>query len=147
LEDNVSGNAIVTHAEVCRDCEACALVCSLLHEGASNPLLSRVLVKKDMQNYKFSLTVCRQCEDDPECLSACPNEAIRLDERGVVVIFEDECLQCGACALACPYGAIYFNENTGAYYKCDLCRGVADSPACVAVCPVDALTVREEARV
>ena len=139
---------IQVEANLCRDCEACALACSLLHEGQSNPLLSRVLVKKDMANYKFHIVVCEGCEipdKTPECIQACPTEAIRLDERGVVMIYEDECLQCGECAEACPYEAIFYNESTGLYYKCDLCAGVNDGPACVEICPVEALTIRLEA--
>lgn len=138
---------IQVEAELCRDCEACALACSLLHEGESNPLLSRVLVKKDMASYKFSIIICQSCQEEgktPDCMAACPNEAIRLDERGVVMIYQDECLQCAACADACPYNAIFYNETTSQYFKCDLCAGKEGGPACVEICPVEALTIRLE---
>jgi Fe-S-cluster-containing dehydrogenase component len=123
------------------------LVCSLLHEGASNPLLSRVLVRKDMQHYKFEIILCQQCQIDgetPDCMLACPSEAIFIDERGGVIIDYDACIDCGACADACPYQAIFCNPETGKYYKCDLCAGVSDSPACVVICPVEALALRYE---
>jgi len=145
---------IQVDVDVCRGCEACALACSLVHEGVSNPLLSRVLVKKDMAHYRFNLVICEQCHEEgktPECIQACPTEAIRLDERNVVMIYDDECLRCGACAEACPYHAIFFNQSTDQYYKCDLCAGLktadgkSSGPACVEICPVDALTLRLEA--
>lgn len=139
---------ILVDAELCRDCEACALACSVIHEGEANPLFSRVLVKKDMENYKFSLVICQQCQTEgeiPECVQACPIDAIRLDERGVVMIYQDECIQCAACAEACPYGAIFYNEKTNQYFKCDLCPEQKDGPACVEICPVGALTIRLEA--
>lgn len=139
---------IQVEAELCRDCEACALACSLLHEGESNPIRSRVLVRKDMANYKFNIVICEHCQTDgkiPECMQACPNESIRLDERGVVVIYQDECLQCAACAEACPYHAIFYNDATNQYFKCELCAANNNSPACVEICPVGALTIRLEA--
>jgi Fe-S-cluster-containing hydrogenase component 2 len=55
---------IEVQAELCRDCEACALACSVLHEGESNPLLSRVLIQKDMANYKFHIVICEQCQTE-----------------------------------------------------------------------------------
>jgi Fe-S-cluster-containing hydrogenase component 2 len=139
---------IQVEAGLCRDCEACALACSVLHEGESNPLLSRVLVKKDMANFQFSIVICEHCQLDgrtPDCVQACSVDAIRLDERGVVMIYQDECIQCAACAEACPYEAIFYNENTNQYFKCDLCADQKDGPACVEICPVEALTIRLEA--
>ena len=131
-------------AGLCRDCEACVLACSLLHEGASNPELSRVKVFKDMESYRFTIHICQQCEDDPECIQACPNEAIWLNDEGIVVIDQEECIQCGACAEACPYSAIFFNQDAGLYYKCDLCASLERLPACAEICPVDALAIRYE---
>jgi len=128
---------------LCRGCEACALACSLLHEGLSNPLLSRVLVKKDMARFQFQLIICEQC-DTPECVEACPNQAIRFDERRVVMIYEEECLHCGACAEACPYGAIFYHPATDRYIKCDVCAGLP-GPACVEICPVSALALKVDA--
>jgi Fe-S-cluster-containing dehydrogenase component len=101
-----------------------------------------------MANFKFQIVICEQCQTEgkvPDCMEACPTEAIRLDERGVVMIYQDECLQCAACAEACPYHAIFYNEETNQYYKCELCAANNSSPACVEICPVGALTIRLEA--
>jgi len=138
---------IEINADVCRGCEACMLSCSLIHEGESNPLLSRVIVKKDMSRYKFQIVLCQQCQvdgDTPECIQACPAEAIRVDERGVVIIVDENCLRCGACVSACPYRAIFYNQKTDQYYKCDLCAGQDAGPLCVEICPVEALVLRNE---
>ena len=123
------------------------LVCSLLHEGQSNPSLSRVLVRKDMLRYTFNIILCQQCQETnetPDCMAACPSEAIYVNEGGAVIIDDELCLLCGDCADACPYDAIFYNQEAGMYFKCDLCTEVANSPACVAICPVEALTVRLE---
>jgi anaerobic carbon-monoxide dehydrogenase iron sulfur subunit len=133
---------LIANAEMCRDCQACALACSLYHEGECSLSRARLRVVKDMANYRFSLVICRQCAT-PDCLAACPNEALRLDERGVPVIYQDECLLCGACQAACPYGAIFADPRSGRYLKCDLCAGRAAGPVCAQVCPVGALATDE----
>ena len=52
----------------------------------------------------------------------------------------DECISCGACEPECPNNAI--SEGDTLYVidptKCKECEGVADSPRCAEVCPVDA---------
>jgi len=129
-------------SNLCRDCQACALACSLHHEGECNLSLARLLVSKDMARYEFQITICQQC-DSPDCIAACPTTAMWRDERGVVVLLEDECIQCGACADRCPYHAILHNEAQDRYLKCDLCTGREGGPLCVEVCPVEALTLSE----
>jgi Fe-S-cluster-containing hydrogenase component 2 len=77
-------------------------------------------------------------------MEACPNQALRRDERGVVMIFQDECLQCGACMEACPYDALFYNDALNKYFMCDLCAGRDAGALCVALCPVGALTLTAE---
>ena len=134
---------IIVDSSLCRDCQACTLACSLFHHGECSLELARLRVVKDLAKDSLVINLCRQC-DYPDCIAACPNEAIRLDELGQVILFEGECLQCGACAEACRYHAIFYNEKLGKYLKCDLCRGRAEGPACVELCPVGALTLAAE---
>ncbi len=122
----------------CRECQACTLACSLYHEGACGPAVARLLVTKKMEPYTFDIRICRHC-DDPPCLAACPTDAMSLDARGVVVMDEETCTACGACAEACPYGAIFHHAPGDRYLKCDLCAGREEGPLCAEICPVDAL--------
>ena len=131
-----------TDASVCRGCQACALACSLWHEGQCGPSLSRVLVTKDMARYEFDVMVCRNCET-PDCVGVCPSDALVIDAQGRVVLHEDNCTQCGSCAEACPYNAIFFSQALGRYLKCDLCTSRDEGPLCVSVCPSGALTLAE----
>jgi len=127
-------------SDLCRDCQACLLSCSLYHEGECSPGLARLRVRKDMARYEFTISICRQCRR-PKCLEACPVGAMRLDERGVVLIDDGLCTHCGECAAACPFGAIFQHEASGRILKCDLCAGRAEGPLCTALCPVGALTL------
>ncbi len=131
--------AVQAHPDLCRNCQACQLACSLAHEGQCHLGLARLQVRKDMAHYAFDIHICRHCAD-PECVSACLAGAIQLDERGVAIIDDEECIACSNCAEACPYGAIFYDEGTSRYLKCDLCAGRPGGPLCVALCPVGALT-------
>lgn len=131
---------VQARGDLCRDCHACMLACSLYHEGACAVSLARLLVNKDMAKYAFDIHICQHC-DDPACEPACPTGALCADERGVLVIVDDECTRCGSCAQACSYGAIFYSAERDKYLKCDLCAGWAEGPLCVAVCPVGALTL------
>jgi Fe-S-cluster-containing dehydrogenase component len=134
--------SIVPDAQLCRDCQACTLGCSLYHEHQCSPALARLRVSKDMARYTFAIAICRQCAE-PDCVLACPNEAMRRDARGLVTLHEDECLHCGACAAACPYQAIFYDEAADRYLHCDHCLGRAGGPLCVELCPVGALRLGE----
>ena len=138
----VNDKGIQVDAKLCRDCQACTLACSLHHEGECNLGLARLVVTKDMANYEFDIVICQHC-DEPDCILACPSEAMVLDDRGVVIILDDVCDRCGACAVACPYDAVFYYEAQDRYVKCDLCAGREQGPICVELCPVEALTLVE----
>jgi len=131
---------IASHPDLCRDCQACVLGCSLYHEAQCSTSLARLVVSKDMARYEFRISICQHC-DHPDCALACPAEAILVDDRGVAIILDDACTRCGACEASCPHGAIFYNMAQDRYLKCDLCAGHAGGPVCVALCPVGALAL------
>jgi len=102
----------------------------------------------------FVPRLCMQC-DNPPCTSVCPVSATYKSPDGVVLVDQDRCIGCGYCILACPYGARYIvpsGGNTpmgsaGVVDKCTFCyqritKGM--SPACVAVCPVEARRIGDQ---
>jgi carbon-monoxide dehydrogenase iron sulfur subunit len=133
-------------AEMCRDCQTCTLACSLHYEGECNLGLARLVVTKDMARYQFNILICQHC-DEPDCLPACPSDAMILDERGIVLMLDDQCDCCGMCASSCPYDAIFHSAAHNRYLKCDLCAGRKEGPLCVELCPVGALTLIEVAAI
>ena len=63
-------------------------------------------------------------------------------ETGLVTHDKDKCMGCWTCVMVCPYSALKMDVSGKVIAKCDLCQEL-DTPACVANCPNQALTVKE----
>ncbi len=91
--------------------------------------------------------LCQHCDNAP-CLKACKPGAIYKREDGLVIIDPTKCTGCRSCVDACPYSAIYFNEDATLAQKCTGCAHLLDSgwkePRCVDACPTLALKFMEE---
>jgi formate dehydrogenase iron-sulfur subunit len=93
---------------------------------------------------------CKHCLE-PACVSVCPAGALWKRADGPVLYDLDRCVGCGYCTMACPWGVPHYDEEINAIRKCTMCFDRIDQgnePACVSVCPTDALkfTTLEEAR-
>lgn len=144
--------------DLCIGCRTCMIGCVVAHEGkhifqvdpdscSFNPRLHVV------KTAALSVPVqCKHCEN-PACMAACGVGAIyRKDNR--VLVREEKCIGCKACMEACPFGAITVDTVVGVYQadgsekktaiKCDLCYGLSGGPACVRVCPTQALKLVTE---
>lgn len=89
----------------------------------------------------FAVLRCNQCSDAP-CVEICPTSALEKRTDGIVDLHQDHCIGCKSCMQACPYDALYINEDEGTAEKCHFCahrteRGLA--PACAIVCPTEAI--------
>ena len=116
----------------CRICEdACAK-----EKGNNGTGLSRIkTIHAPSVDFNGVMT-CVQCSQ-PRCLLACPAGAIEKDTKnGIVRVDESQCVGCGLCTLACPYGGIYHNGEDSKSFKCDHCDG---NPKCVDACPYQIL--------
>ena len=71
-------------------------------------------------------------------MQACPVDAISLDRAtGAKVVSESLCVGCKVCTIACPFGTVNYNADSGKVIKCDLCGG---EPECAKACPTEAIT-------
>lgn len=131
-------------SEKCTGCKGCELACAFANEKELNPARSRIAAITFLEGryplpYNF-VSTCRQCADAP-CLAVCPVTAIRRmkDPTKRVVVDHDQCIGCGKCVDACPFGAMLFAGETKKAFKCELCGG---NPACASICPSGALVFK-----
>ena len=90
---------------------------------------------------------CLHCADAP-CVTVCPTGAsYKRVEDGIVLVNESDCIGCGLCAWACPYGAREMDPSEKIMKKCTLCvdriynENLPEEdrePACVRTCPTGA---------
>ena len=142
----VARSLLVIDQDSCIRCGHCAWSCADVHADGVSRLVRRG--EKVAAPKTAPLLVpnsCQHCKN-PACMIDCPTGAIGRDARGEVFIREDLCTGCGSCAKACPWENIALAPRADALpfpavaVKCDLCKGSADGPACVSVCPTEAIT-------
>jgi anaerobic carbon-monoxide dehydrogenase iron sulfur subunit len=135
---------LVIDHEKCTGCRQCEMVCSVFHNGASNPSRSRIRVIK-WENVGFYLPMtCQNCEK-PFCTEVCPTKACHRDvEAQTVTIDKEKCIGCRTCIIACPFGAPSFDTKDRVTIKCDYCNG---DPQCVAFCETKAVDYIDADRV
>lgn len=131
----------------CVGCHACTTACK--SENQVPVGVTRTYVKSvdigffPQARRSFQVTRCNQCEDAP-CVTACPTTAMFRRPDGIVDFDKSACIGCKACIAACPYDAIFINPEDHSAEKCNFCAHRLDvglEPACVVVCPVEAIMV------
>ena len=158
---------LVIDLDTCVGCHACVVSCkgwnnenygeplSDIDPYGSNPtgtFLNRVHTYEVQPEEGNAQTIhfpksCLHCEDAP-CVTVCPTGAsYKRVEDGIVLVNESDCIGCGLCAWACPYGARELDPSAGVMKKCTLCvdriynTNLAPEdrePACVRTCPAGA---------
>jgi Fe-S-cluster-containing dehydrogenase component len=130
----------------CTGCGSCEAACKLEHHLGPDQFRTRILVltrPDDPQRLEFVKAVCQQCER-PACMRACGAAAISKSPLdGIVLIDFERCTGCQECVRACPYGVMGFDPRTQHADKCTLSserRAAGLQPACVSVCPTNALS-------
>ena len=121
----------------CTSCLQCEMACSFEHEGVFNPAKSRIKIFEFEHGARAIPYTCTQCAE-AWCLHACPVEAISINAAtGAKEVDPNVCVGCKVCTIACPFGTINYNRDSGKVIKCDLCGG---DPQCAAACPTGAIT-------
>ena len=139
--------AIITDLNRCVGCLACTVACKAINgvpignfwiktlrigphptEGGSGHF-------PDVEMY-FLPVQCQHCEN-PECVKVCPTGASYVREDGTIQVDKAKCIGCQFCAMSCPYGVRYLNEEERVVEKCTLCEQKVvqgELPQCVTQC-------------
>lgn len=154
------GKVFIFDAAKCNGCRNCQLACK--DEHVDNEWLPYSLPQPDTGHFwtrmeeivrgqvpkvkvSYVMHRCQHCDDAP-CMKAAP-EAVHKRDDGLVII--DPAAAKGKHELvdACPYGAIFWNEELSVPQKCTGCAHLVDVgeiPHCVDVCPHEALRFGDE---
>lgn len=129
----------------CIGCHACTVACKTEHDIPVGQFRTWV---KYVEKGEYPTTTremgvmrCNHCTDAP-CVKGCPTQALFIRDDGIVDFDNSRCIGCKMCMQACPYDAIYIDENTHTAAKCNFCAHRIDNglePACVQVCPTQSI--------
>lgn len=158
---------VLVDTTVCVGCRNCEWACKEAHSLPAGNLESyedRKILESKRRPDNTALTVvneyspgknsdlpvdvkvqCMHC-DHPACVSACIVGAFSKHENGSVTWDSDMCIGCRYCMAACPFQIPAFEYDKAIHpmiMKCDFCfERTKDGklPACVDICPAEALT-------
>lgn len=129
----------------CIGCHACTVACKEEHDvpvGVFRTWVKHV-EKGSFPNTSrhFGVLRCNHCDAAP-CIEICPTRALFRRRDGIVDFDNTRCIGCKGCMQACPYDALYIDPNSNTAAKCNFCAHRVESelnPACVIVCPTQAI--------
>ena len=150
---------LIIDVEKCEDCNNCFLACKDEHVGndwkgysLSQPLHGHRwmnIMRKErgqcpMIDVAYLPIPCMHCDRAP-CIEASKGGAAYKREDGIVIIDPEKARGQHAILQACPYNAIWWNEEKNVPQKCTFCAHLLDNgwkePRCVQACPTGALKV------
>lgn len=79
-------------------------------------LTTRFLVDSGTPHIVVNASICADCIQKP-CLIGCPVQCYQKDKETVIFSWEN-CVECGACRILCPHGAVSWNYPRGGFGVC-----------------------------
>ena len=150
-------NVFLIDLSLCNGCYNCQLACKDEHVdndwspyAKPQPETGQFWLKVDQKTcgtlpklrINYTPKLCNHCRNAP-CIDAAKDDAVYRREDGLVVIDPEKAAGQKQLVDACPYGAIYWNEELNLAQKCTGCAHLLDNgwklPRCVEVCPTEAI--------
>ena len=147
----------VVDVEKCVGCRSCQLVCKDEHcdndwmpYAAPQPDTGQFWMRVDEKErgqvpkvtVAYTPIMCQHCENAP-CMAAAKDGAVYRRDDGLVVVDPAKAKGQKAIVEACPYNAVFWNEELEIPQKCTGCAHLLDEgwkvPRCVEACAHDAL--------
>jgi len=142
----------------CNGCYNCQIACKDEHVGneslpyfkaqpSEGHFWMRIEEKERGQYPRVLVTYipipCLHCHHEAPCMGADRNGALRRRPDGIVLIDPENAMGRKELVTSCPFGAIFWNDETNLPQKCTFCAHLLDSdwiePRCVEACPTQAL--------
>jgi len=148
---------MIVDVEKCEDCNNCFLSCKDEHVDNRFPGISEPqplhghrwmnIMRKERGQFPlvdvaYLPMPCMHCDNAP-CIKAAGDGAVYKREDGIVLIDPEKAKGRQGLLKACPYGAIWWNEEKEVPQKCTFCVHLLDGgwqqTRCVQACPTGAL--------
>lgn len=65
---------------------------------------------KNVATLKLNTDLCTGCK---MCTVVCPHAVFTIENKKARIVDINDCMECGACALNCQYGALTVNSGVG----------------------------------
>jgi len=148
---------MIIDVERCEDCNSCFIACKDEHCDNTFPGYTAMqprhghrwinIFRKErgsgsLTDVFYLPLPCMHC-DEPACAAKAKNNAVTRRPDGIVLIDPERARGQKELTAACPYGAIFWNEELDVPQKCTFCAHLLDdkwkTPRCVQACPTGAL--------
>lgn len=150
--------AFLIDLEKCTGCYACQIACKDEHCGntwlpyaAEQPETGQFWMKvnerergqRPFVKVAYTPVLCQHCADAP-CITAARDDAVYRRDDGLIIVDPVKAKGQKQIVEACPYHAIYWNEEEQIPQKCTGCAhlldsGELDKPRCVGNCTIGAM--------
>ena len=166
--DCLATYGVLVDTVVCIGCRKCEWACNQQHSLSNEPMASfedKSVFQQHRRPHSKAYTVVNEFKDpantekaynikvqcmhcnEPACVSACIVGALRKGTNGPVIYDTWKCIGCRYCMVACPFqipAYEYENALDPQVRKCTFCNELhleeGNVPACVKLCPNEALT-------
>jgi ferredoxin len=70
----------------------------------------RLQYLSNVTSLKLNPALCTACR---RCVEVCPRMVLTMKDKRAAIVDRDLCIECGACARNCEFGALSVNEGVG----------------------------------